>query len=343
LPVVRVGREKLKNIKAPVEIFAVDLPYLFVPPKGIKYGPFRKFRSFPEGLLTLVTSVALVTLIYILFFRSQDGWLMKKLSSRINQFTTEKIAVLPLKNNTMDESLEDIGRMASYWITKGLTETSDAKVVSYQSVTSNAPYEFSTLTDRLSFSKMTGAVNAVEGHFLQDGDSLIFQIWVKNLNSGEIVTSFQDWKCAISDPLSAIRDMENRIKGYWASRNDRTSVVPNYDAYKLFIKAKDLWQPDYETAISYLEQSIELDSSFSDSYFLLTDIFINILEYTKAKNVIKSLEKRKPDLGVREQNLLNFYIADLSGDLIRSFQYFTYEYELDPKDLLRRKKVYLRK
>ena len=96
-------------------------------------------------------------------------------------------------NNTGDPSFDHVSQMASHWITKELSSTPEANVVSYESASEMIQLSGLSLASargRAQYESLTGAVNIVEANFMKIGkDSLLMSGWISNLKSGNEMAS----------------------------------------------------------------------------------------------------------------------------------------------------------
>lgn len=325
-----LGLFRFKNIEEPIEVFALANQGLSVPTLEEMQGKGRAVEDKPSSLLSkygrIIGAIALLMGIAI-----SSILLFPQGSSKA--FFEEKIAVIPFDNNTNDTTLAVIGKIASHWITKGLQETSDAKVVSFQSVNFNKERISKAQMGLSGFSTLTGAGAIIEGQYLLENDSLIFQSWVRRLSDGQITHTFKDLKCEKATPLAGIRKLESAIKGYWVSKSEGYLTAPNFEAYSNYIKAKDYWAEDDEKVNFFLSKAIEEDSAFIDAYFLMAQYHSNNGEYEEEAKWIDLIKKRFTVLSERQLNLLYCYEAELAGKPRLALQYLLKEYAYDPKDL----------
>ena len=320
-----IGKLRLKNVTDPVEVFVVTNEGLTVPHTRPKIRTARKYLHYAP-LVLLAGAI---------------GWFINKGSFKpIAPFSKETISVPSFANLTGDTTMDHVGEMAAHWITKELSVSSNAQVLSSESGTEMiklAGIQLGSETGRKKYAALTGAVNIVDASFTYSGshrDSFIMSGFIKNLQSGKTIQSLDDVECKSTDPLECIKAMSNQIKGYWESRSDKMLTPPNYEAYKAFLAARKAWySKDHAYVASQLNKSISLDSGFMDPYFLFIQYYLNGYRFKPAYDTLQSLGTRFKELDERQSNLMMYFTAELNGNKENAHEYFLKEYEIDRNDL----------
>ncbi len=322
-----IGRKKLKNVTAPVEVFAVTNEGLNVPSGMTRMPDLKKYYRYIPFLLVGIVATWF-------FMRRDPGDMFSK------GFTKETISVPVFSNNTGDPAFDHIAQMGAHWITKELSSTPEANVVSYESASEMmqmSGLSLDTKRGRAQYASLTGAVNVVKASYIRIGrklDSLMITAFITNLESGLIVQSLKDARCSSENPMDCIQEMANNIKGYWASRNDKFLTPPNYEAYKAYMAARAAWRgEDTDYVKAQLDRAIQLDKDFIDPYFLMLDFFYNEKMNQAAYDTVQVIRKRFADLNEREKYMLNYHAADVNGKNDEAYTYFLNEYAIDPKDM----------
>ena len=326
-----LGWFKLKNIKIRVPIYAVDAPGILLPPKPNLLKRWQQTQKWPYYAGLLILCLIAITLV-------QQGKLQSILDGDADGVFRERkevIAVPVFENFTGIDSLDFIAKMASHWITKGLSDIGGLPVVSFESVEDERPVNMASLSSLQNFGRSTGAVNLVMGSFSRRGrDSLEFSTYLKKARTGEVVSmEVPNIYVSMSNPLPGIHAILNHLRGYWASRNLHLSSVPNYDAYRSFITAKGYWNKDRDQAEEHLLLSIQQDSSFFDSYDLLATHYTNEGRYVEAKEVLQKLKKGISELSERQKLKVQLREARIFGNNVEAFKYSLEEYAENPQDL----------
>jgi len=321
-----LGQKKFKNVSTPIEVFVVTNEGLKVPSLMTRMPDLKQFYRYIP--LLLIAGIA-----WWYFGRPFNDSLLGK------EFNKESISVPFFANNSGDPSLDHISEMAAHWITKELSSSSDAHVVSYESagdMIQLAGLSLETASGRKKFKVLSGAVNIVDGSFMVFGDqqdSMVMSGFIKDLETGEVIEAVKDVHCKSSNPMDCIQRMASKVKGYWASRGN-VVTPPKYEAYKAYLAAKNAWaSPDSTFILNQLSKAITLDADFFDPYLLLLTYFSNEGEFQRAADTLQSVRKKFPDLEPREENLLQYHIADIEGRTMDTYRYYLKEYEIDRHDL----------
>ena len=304
----QMGDYNFKNVKLPLGVFAVDHPDIYLPNKKELVGP--KGQAVKNNLLKYI-GLGLPLLALLIFFIYSKG----SLGTSKKDFKTEKIAVPTFKNFTGLKDLDYIGEMSAHWITKELMQTEDANVIDYYTDSEINQISQSKVgeSDNI-FAKQLGAINIVEGSFEKyNQDTFSFSAYIKNIDNGEVLHAFEPVLFSKENPRVGISDLTNRIKGYWDSKDELFFSIPNFEAYKLYLGARNNWLDDSDLAKNNLLQSIEEDSTFLDAYFLLLGNLYNHQEFDKVEKLISTLKKKTDPSNAKEQNILNAYDAILKG------------------------------
>ena len=325
-----LGRFHLKNVADKIRLYAVVHPEIVVP----KHGEIDRIRKKSAKLLWRIAPI-LVAIVAVIYY--QTNWFQKGTIPDTANLQSSRIAVPTFENFTFNASLDNIGKMASHWITKGLIESGNAKVVSYESIRNESPVTLSNLSARKKLANNTGAAIYIEGNYGNVGvnqDSLVFSAIIKDLVSDEVLASIEEAVAPKQNPITAIQKIRNEILGFWTSRDENLLSIPDIKAYQLFIAALDNWDKDFNTAEAQLKEAIRIDSNFYDPYFYLLSIYDIFGRYPENAELIKILKKRELFLNPRQKNMLNYQEAILAGDNLNAYQYFYKEYLHNPKDLL---------
>lgn len=322
-----MGRYRLKNVKEKIRVFAIIADGVITPKK-------RNFFLEKSWVKDLIYPAILALLLF-------GGSKLFNLNLNGNQFQSgffsaaeDQISIPLFKNLDAVDSMSYIGDQASHFITYGLSQINSLNVTSYET-TSNLLTTEASLGNIPSFGKLTGTSHILRGTYLTwppNSDSIRFTVMLEDLR-GNIEHAFAEVYGSKQDVGQAISQLLSSVKGYLAARDDKTFSIPNDEAYKAFLQAKDIWSSDYEHAESLLEKSITLDSSFIDAHFYLLSLYYNQSRFEEMIDHVTLVKESNWGLSDRQDNMLSYYEADAKGDLKSAFQYFYKEYKYSPKDI----------
>lgn len=322
-----MGKYRLKNVREKVRVFAITSDGVITPKK-------RKFFLEKSWVKDLMYPAILALLLF-------GGSKIFNLNLNGNQFQSsffsaaeDQISIPLFKNLDAVDSLSYIGDQASHFITYGLSQINSLNVTSYET-TSNLLTTEASLGNIPSFGKLTGTSHILRGTYLTwppNSDSIRFTVMLEDLR-GNIEHAFDEVYGSKQDVGEAISRLLSSVKGYLAAKDDKTFSIPNDQAYKAFLRAKDIWSSDYQEAESLLNKSISLDSSFIDAHFYLLSLYYNQSRFDEMIEHVKIMKASNWDLSERQDNMLSYYLADAQGDLQSAFEYLYKEYKYSPKDI----------
>lgn len=322
-----MGKHRLKNVREKVRVFAITSDGVITPKK-------RTFFLEKSWMKDLMYPAILALLLF-------GGSKLFNINPNGNQFQAgffsaaeDQISIPLFKNLDAVDSLSYIGDQASHFITYGLSQINSLNVTSYET-TSNLLTSEASLGNIPSFGKLTGTSHILRGTYLTwppNSDSIRFTVMLEDLR-GNIEHAFDEVYGSKQDIGAAISQLLSSVKGYLAARDDKTFSIPNDEAYKAFLRAKDIWSSNYQQAELLLNKSISLDSSFIDAHFYLLSLYYNQSRFDEMIDHVNILKASDWDLSERQHNMLSYYKADAEGDLKSAFEYFYKEYKYSPKDI----------
>jgi hypothetical protein len=245
--------------------------------------------------------------------------------------------VLKFGNNTGDPKYDIVSKMASDWITHGITENDVAQVITqdqideYRSILKGKNIEEDENTIVKEYLKPS---KIISGNFYLKNGNLLFQGMLTDGKTNKTNISFKPTECAAENPLNCIEDLNESITGYFITEDQKKLMLqetpPKYDAYKYLLEAK--YSNDNEEYISLLNKSIAADSTYFEPKVLRVAHYYNLSQYKTADSLLKLI---KPDSyrNKRQLNLLNMYEALLKGENRTVYRTILKEYEIAPFDL----------
>jgi len=291
---------------------------------------FQKMYFSALGIITSLCVIAVFLIVNRNFSQSSTDTFPKVIKS-------DKIAVLKFGNNTGDPKYDIVSKMASDWITHGITENDVAQVITqdqineYRSILKGRNIEEDERTIVKEYLKPS---KIISGNFYLKNGNLLFQGMLTDGKTNKTNISFKPTECAAENPLNCIEELNESITGYFITEDQKKLMLqetpPKYEAYKYLLEAK--YSNDNEAYIELLNKSIAADSTYFEPKVLRVAHYYNLGEFKTADSLLKQI---KPDSyrNKRQLNLLNMYKALLKGENRTVYKTILKEYEIAPFDL----------
>jgi serine/threonine protein kinase/tetratricopeptide (TPR) repeat protein len=219
------------------------------------------------------------------------------------------VAVAVFENQTGDPSLDPLGRMASDWISQGLSQISGLKIVPMMSVSQLSlmakPGEKTRppLSPLQALAEETGAGKMVSGTYYLAGGELQFLSSITDTRKRKLLFSLEPVKGSLADRMNVIEKLRQRVMGALAadlgySIGDwKGARPPSYEAYQEFVLGMNNFaRNDLAKAISHLEKAVELDPGFMPAYQWLARSYSNIGLWDKAVSILGIMEQNRDKL-----------------------------------------------
>ncbi|MEM1120076.1 MAG: adenylate/guanylate cyclase domain-containing protein [Bacteroidota bacterium] len=337
-----LGKFSFKNVKKPTTVYALANAGFVVPKKGAITG---KLNTLNKGAVQKVlenakSALAILGIIALLFIGNfstiksfiQDTFLSSSLKEK-------KVAVMFFDNETGDEQLGGVGKMAADWITQQLMDIEQTQVVLPSNVRNNIHLATASasLEGMQDFAKATGAEVVINGRYYQSGDQLIVQAQVVNVQTGEIVHALnKPITGKKSDPLPLIQEVSQRITGFWAvqDRQQFNESPPKLGAYQAYLEGRKFWGLDYESVEEYFLTAYRIDSTFVVPLVELVASKIDQSDYYQADSLLNFVLTKSDFLSKVHQLQIKAYEAQLHGQLNESVRFWEKIYAIDQQEFI---------
>ncbi len=271
---ISLGRYVFKNIKEPVELFAVSNHGIVVPPKnsiegkGIALADKGTFsRKHIRWLLSGLLLLTIFLFGYYKLFYTGSSSLMKS------------VAVMPFKNMNNDPGSEFLSDGITEDILTQISRISDLNVISNSTMAlfKNSNKSVKEIGNELK------AGSILEGTVRRIGNKI--RIFVQLIDAG---TGKNVWAETYERDYSQVFDIQSEIAEIIASvlkarlspaEKERIYRKPtdNLTAYEYYLKGRESYmhykKEDNETAISYFKKAIELDRNYVLAWAGLGDAY----------------------------------------------------------------------
>ncbi|HVO75697.1 MAG TPA: adenylate/guanylate cyclase domain-containing protein [Ignavibacteriaceae bacterium] len=267
LPVAKIGKSELKNIRLPMDLYRIIMPWekKHLLSERLKFIISRR-RNKVLGFVTLLIFSAIV------FY-----YLISLISPSSDR---NSIAVLPFINLNQDRENEFFSDGITEDIITQLSKISKLKIISRTSV---MQYKKS-LKDLREVGEELNVSNILEGSVRRAGNNIrIVAQLIDAKNNDQLWSDSYDKQ--ITEIFSIQSDVALKIAQSLKAKlspaeKDRLEMKPtdNLEAYELYLKGRYYWNqrmPDQlKIGIDYFNQALERDSNYALVYAGLADSYI---------------------------------------------------------------------
>jgi tetratricopeptide (TPR) repeat protein len=234
-----------------------------------------------------------------------------------------RIVVAPFLNATENKSVDLVGLMAGDWLTEGLQKTGILDVAPTSGV-----FEIDSLTRRAraptrALAEETGAGTVVTGAYYLRRDSLLFRLQVVDQGGRRVVGTITDVAAPVSDPISGVEELRNRLMGWLAMHYDERLQVPaagaerppTYEAYRAFSEGMTLYIATQNArALPLFLEAYRRDTSFVPALLYATLSLTNVEEWQRADSLLQIVELRRNALSPYDRALLDYRLGVIRGN-----------------------------
>jgi len=218
------------------------------------------------------------------------------------------VAVAVFENQTGDSSLDTLGRMASDWISQGLSQIGGLKVVPTMSVPQLSPMAkpgektSPALSPLQVLAEQTGAGKVVSGTYYLAGGEIQFLSSIVDTRNRMLIRSLDPVKGSLADRMDVIEKLRQLIMGALAadlgySIGDWMGVrPPSYETYQEFILGMNSYGSDVAKTIGHLEKTVKLDPGFMPAHLWLARCYSNIERWDKAVSILEFTDQNRDKL-----------------------------------------------
>jgi TolB-like protein/class 3 adenylate cyclase/Tfp pilus assembly protein PilF len=268
LPLSRIGTKNLKNIKSPIDIYSVDLPWIKnqkQPKKQIIFNPLTK-RNFISSALIIVV---VLTILFI--------W--ENLDEPVVRETNNRIAVLPLVNISQDSEDEYFADGMTEELISQLAKISGLSVIARTSVMKykNTQMNIEEIGRELD----VGSIFA--GSVRKASDKARITIQLIDVYSQEHLWA-EDYDRELRDIFAIQSDIAlriaNELKVQLAAiekEQIEKTGTESAEAYRMYLLAKHQLNQRISKSIfkgiEYFQKAIEIDPEFALPYVGIADCY----------------------------------------------------------------------
>jgi len=318
-----VGEKRLKNIDYLVKIYVLGRGSPESSPPAVSRS--RKASGLKKRkihfYLVIASLFALLTLLTL--------YALNRIQQKSTHgFNKDLIAVAIFENQTGDELLDPVGRMASDWITKGIAHTEILSIVPSYAFESGENIHQNREGIRTLAEKI-GAKTIVTGVYYMQGNQLQFHTHIVDAEKEKVLSVLDPVSGPIEDPMMAIERLKQKVMGSLISIFDPYYSVfaedlnpPSYEAYKeIMIGMEYCLKYNWEKATPHFYKAEEIDTTCTAALIMALQSHSNycrssnkISECEKADSLYHIIVKMIHRLTKRERTTLNFMYAELHGN-----------------------------
>ncbi|MEO6331264.1 MAG: serine/threonine-protein kinase [Gemmatimonadaceae bacterium] len=252
------------------------------------------------------------------------GGMMAKDRMGTGDLDIARVVVPPFTNKTGDSRFDDLGTLATDWVTRGLTEANIVDVAVVDSLNTVARAADGGLSDAKlqQIAVAAGAGRIIRGEIHKRGDSLEFQVLVLDSRSGMRLGNVQPSTAPVDSPMVGIDGIRQRVMGTMATLANRrgtglavSDVPPSYEAYTEFMRGEDEFlRYKYAAAILHYTRAAEMDPSYAAPLVRAAYAHTNMSQWLQADSVMQLLEGGNRRLSEYERVYLSRARARVSGN-----------------------------
>ncbi len=258
--------------------------------------PARRWRAAP--VLAVTAALMLVAAGALLWPR------IRPVPAR-SPLDPKRVVVAVFENQTGDAALDPLGRMASDWITQGLSRVEGLAVVPSTSVLFVQPASRPARTGDDAVRLLAGETRAgtiVSGAYYLQGDSLRFQARITDAMRGRVLQALDPVNGPRAAPLVAIDALQQRVTGGVAASLEAVHELgtrqqpPLYEAYREFIAGFERFGTDDAAALRHFQAAVRLDPGFGAPLFYEAYILHEAGEHERVEAIMRTLEERRDEI-----------------------------------------------
>lgn len=241
---------------------------------------------------------------------------------------SDRMVVAPLRNQTLDPSLDVLASMASDWITEGLHRTDLVDVVPSAMAIQAARFVESvtqadaTVDPLRALGEETGARTVVSGSYYLIGDSIQFQLQVTDVGTGQLIGAPEPVTVPRARPADGLSELRTRVMGTLALGFDEQLVghvgretPPSFEAYQEFRRGMDAYlASEWALSVEHFQRAREIDPDFVLPLLYESFSRSNLGQYTEADSLVDLLAESAVDLNDHHRAWLRFLQAQFELD-----------------------------
>lgn len=239
----------------------------------------------------------------------------------------KRVYVAPLENRTGDGQLDQIGGMASDWVSQGLEQSglitvataSRAEDAPARRLTADSGRDAASAAGRAA---QLGAGTLVSGAYYRVAARLRFHVQITDVTRGEVLDAFDTVGDTAIDPSATLEAVRQRALGSLASVVDPrlgswirvASKPPSFEAYREFVSGQSIWGSDHRQALGHFLRAAQLDSTFYAARVEAAILHRLLGECARTEAIARELDVVRERLAPYDYHVLDGQVAQCNGD-----------------------------
>jgi tetratricopeptide (TPR) repeat protein len=290
------------------------------------------------------TAIGFVIVVAVVLTAILSGPLQRQPAAPQPEFSSNRVAVVPMENRTGNPSFDTLGVLAADAIVQRFTESAAAEVVPLAEALEEA---LSTERDGdqrrgtaylLERARQRGAGLVLSGAYYLDGDALLLQARLVDVATRDLIHAFQPvgaTRDAVADGIDSLSDrVLAGVAAHVAHYEFDIAVMrppSTYEAYQAYRQARELFGPNWPGAIVHYRRALGIDQDFHLARIQLVWSHINIDDYEGARNEHSVLEKQLDRMTPYERTYVRYQKTFLEWDRSASLKALRRMQELAPQ------------
>ncbi|MBL7135976.1 MAG: protein kinase [Candidatus Marinimicrobia bacterium] len=316
-----VAKEALIKIKPEESVPVVEV---YEKEESFQFTKRKKRNKKMALLIAAVTAIALVASIIFIIQKQRS------------KFIANRIVVVPFENKTGDESLDMLGQMAAEMITQEMSQISELEAVPFISVMDS----YSKKKEKPSAYTVAAQNEAgvlITGSYYLQGEDLFFRASIMEAEHKKLLESPSPVKGSSKTQDVVLERLCSQILGalaiyFYYDVQTGQAYIPSFEAYKEFQIGMELFGIDYDKARSHFYKSVEMDSAFTLPLRYIAVSYSNQGQNARADSLYDLINKHREKLAQFDRIMLDWGIADNSGNLAKAMRFLRKAEELAPRN-----------
>lgn len=276
-------------------------------------GSHQAARSRRTRVILIAVAILLLSIVAVAF----KPWQYLDRSSKQSATETNRVVIVPFRNQTGDSSLDALGKMVADWTTQSLTQSGIAEVIPSDVVVALDPGQ-----EVNGIAEATGANLIVTGSYYKVVDTIQFQAQVLDDKAGllQAIAPVRVQTARVMDGVESVRQLV--LGGVAILLNERLEGMqvqavspPRYDAYQEYIQGREHHtESNWGESFGHFMKAYTLDTSFLASLLGACGASSNSERYAVADSLARYLEARRSRLNTIQQLHLDGLRYALSAD-----------------------------